>query len=252
VLESVRGANLNDTRNPLRTDLDRLTQLNAFSWLSASELRLLASSLAALTFKRHQLILQGMALGSQVHVLLSGVARITCQNSRPERVTIALLAPGPIPGFLAPPLSRFAFQCEAYKDSRVGSVSRKDLERITGHNAQLMLTKLNESDLRQSYCLMTRSASFLNLELHDRVALALLELCSEFGVDDSRGTLLREPFSHQDIADLVGASRPRVTEHLARLEHDRFVLRDGRRLIVRVKALSESIAAPASMTAFAA
>jgi DNA-binding GntR family transcriptional regulator len=53
---------------------------------------------------------------------------------------------------------------------------------------------------------------------------------------------LREPFSHQDIAELVGASRPRVTEHLAQLEHDRFVHRQGRQFIVRVGKLAEAIA----------
>ena len=243
---------MNDTRNLRETDLDRLTRLNAFSWLSAAELGLLSGALVPANFKKHQLILGEMELGYEVHVLLSGLARITCQNARPERVTVALLAPGPIPEFPAPLLSRFAFQCEAYKDSRVGRLSRKDLERITGHDAQSMFTKLDESNLRHCYRLTMRSASFLNLELHDRVALSLLELCSDFGIQESRGTLLREPFSHQDIADLCGGSRPRVTEHLARLEHDRFVVRDGRRLIVRVDALSQSIAAPASITARAA
>jgi hypothetical protein len=62
----------------------------------------------------------------------------------------------------------------------------------------------------------------------------LLELSSEFGIEESRGTLLRVAFSHKDIAELVGASRPRVTEHMAQLERDRFVVRDGRRLFVQV------------------
>ena len=79
-----------------------------------------------------------------------------------------------------------------------------------------------------------------------RVALALLELCSDFGVEDSRGTLLRAPFSHKDIAELVGASRPRVTEHLAKLERDRFILRQGRQLIVHAGKLSDSMAARAA------
>ena len=35
----------------------------------------------------------------------------------------------------------------------------------------------------------------------------------------------------RDIADLVGASRPRVTEHLAELERERFVIRQGRQLV---------------------
>ncbi|HEY2839812.1 MAG TPA: helix-turn-helix domain-containing protein [Pirellulales bacterium] len=46
--------------------------------------------------------------------------------------------------------------------------------------------------------------------------------------------LLGASFSHQDLADLVGASRPRVTEHLAQLESEHMVIRQGRHLIVRV------------------
>ncbi len=37
------------------------------------------------------------------------------------------------------------------------------------------------------------------------------------------------------------ASRPRVTEHMAQLERDRFVVRDGRRLFVQVAKLSDSM-----------
>jgi CRP-like cAMP-binding protein len=95
--------------------------------------------------------------------------------------------------------------------------------------------------LQQWYRLLLRSSSFLNLALHERIALTLLELSSEFGIEESRGTLLRVAFSHKDIAELVGASRPRVTEHMARLERDRFVVRDGRRLFVQVAKLSDSM-----------
>jgi CRP-like cAMP-binding protein len=45
------------------------------------------------------------------------------------------------------------------------------------------------------------------LGLHQRIAIVLFELCSDFGIEESRGTLLRVSFSHKDIANLVGASR---------------------------------------------
>ncbi|MHB8384553.1 MAG: helix-turn-helix domain-containing protein, partial [Candidatus Binataceae bacterium] len=67
-----------------------------------------------------------------------------------------------------------------------------------------------------------------------RIIITLLELASDFGIKESRGALLRASFSHQDIADLVGASRPRVTEHLAQLEREHRVIRQGRQLIVCV------------------
>jgi len=234
---------LNGTRNPPDSDLDKLTRLKALSWLSNPELRLLAGTLALANFKRPQIILSQAALASEAHILLKGIARITCQNAHSERVTIALLAPGPIPEFPSLPLSRFDFRCEAYNDCRVGSLSWSDFNGITVHSSESAFKKYHENDLQQWYRLLLRSSGFLNLGLHERIVITLLELSSDFGIEESRGTLLGASFSHQDIADLVGASRPRVTEHLAQLEHDRFVLRQGRQLIVQVGKLSESIAA---------
>jgi CRP-like cAMP-binding protein len=225
---------LNGTRHSPDTDLDKLSRLKAFSWLSASELRLLAEELSTTDFKRSQVILRKTVLASEAHILLKGIARVTCQNARSKRVTIALLAPGPIPEFPSGPLSRFDFQCEAYNDCRVGSLGWDDFDDITVHGSGSAVSKFHETDLQQCYRLLLRSSGFLNLGLHDRVALTLIELCSDFGVEDARGTLLRESFSHRDIAELVGASRPRVTEHLAQLEREHLVIRQGRQLIVCV------------------
>jgi CRP/FNR family transcriptional regulator, cyclic AMP receptor protein len=231
---------LNGTRNAPDTDLDKLSRLKAFSWLSAPELRVLAGALATADFKKRQVIFGEASLASDAHILLQGIARITCQNARSERVTVALLAPGPIPEFPSLPLSRFDFRCEAYNDCRVGSLSWNDFNVITVHSAESAFKKFHENDLQQWYRLLLRSSSFLNLDLHERVAITLLELSSDFGVRESRGTLLRASFSHQDIADLVGASRPRVTEHLAQLEREHLLIRQGRQLIVRVDKLANS------------
>ena len=78
------------------------------------------------------------------------------------------------------------------------------------------------------------------------VGIALLELCADFGIEESRGTLLRVAFSHKDIANLVGASRPRATEHLARLEREKFMIRQGRQMVVNVAKLFDSMNAQAS------
>jgi CRP-like cAMP-binding protein len=102
--------------------------------------------------------------------------------------------------------------------------------------------------LQQWYRLLLRSSSFLNLDLHERIAITLLELASDFGIEESRGALLRASFSHQDIADLVGASRPRVTEHLAQLEREHLVIRQGRRLIVRIGKIATATTTPPSST----
>jgi CRP/FNR family cyclic AMP-dependent transcriptional regulator len=234
---------LNETRNPPESDLHRLTRLKALSWLSASEIGKLAGALVFTNFKRPQTILREAALTSDAHILLQGIARVTCRNARGERVTMALLAPGPIPQFPLLSFSGFDFGCEAYNDSRVGSVSWDTFNDITRLSIGSTFKKFHRNDLQQSYGLLLRSSSFLNLGLRDRVTNTLLELASDFGIKESRGVLLRVSFSHQDIADLVGASRPRVTEHLAQLEREHLLVRQGRQMIVCVDEIGSAITA---------
>lgn len=229
---------MNGTTNSLQTDVENLIRLKGLAWLSSSELKDLAGTLAANNFKKSEVILGETALASEAHILLKGIARITCLNAGGERVTVSLLAPGPIPQFPALPLSRFDFRCVAYVDCRIGSLSWSDFNRITLHNAESPFKKFHENDLQQWYSLLLRSSGFLDLDLHERLAITLLELSSAFGIKESRGSLLRAPFSHQDLADLVCASRPRVTEHLAQLERENLVIRQGRQLIVRVDELA--------------
>lgn len=225
---------MNEPRNSPDSDFDRLSRLKTLSWLSTSELGMLAGVLALTDYKRSQIMFREAAFASDAHILLRGIARITCQNARGERVTIALLPPGPIPEFPSEPKGLLDFQCEAYNDCRVGSVGWNDFDGITMHSSESAFKKFHQNDLRQWYRLLLRSSSFLNLGLRERITMTLLELASDFGIKESRGSLLRASFSHQDIADLVGASRPRVTEHLAQLEREHLVIRQGRQLIVCV------------------
>lgn len=219
------------------TDLERLGRINALSWLSLPELTRMVELLSLANFKRHEVIVADDGLAAEAHILLTGAANITCLNARGERVTVALVAPGPIPEFPLLPVSRWSFQCEAYTDCRVGSVGWERLGAISFDSAQLAFRRFHQTNLRQWYRLFLRGSSFLSLDLHERIALTLLELCSDFGVEESRGTLLKIVLSHRHLANLVGASRPRVTEHLARLEGEGLVVRQGRQLVVRADRL---------------
>ena len=232
---------MNERDSHHNSDLDYLTRLKALSWLSPAELTMLVGALTLANYKRRAVILDESALASEAHILLTGIARITCMNAHNERVTVALIAPGLIPEFPQMPMSQSSFQCEAYNDCRVGTLSHAEFDGITRKSSESAFKHLHENDLKQWYRLLLRSSSFLNLGLHERIAIALLELCSDFGVEESRGTLLRVSFSHKDITNLVGASRPRVTEHLARLEREQFVIRQGRQMVVQVARLQKSI-----------
>lgn len=225
------------------TDFDFLNQLKHLSFLPPSTLHESAATLDSTNFRRGALILPEEKLASGVHILLRGVAKITCLNPAGQRVTIALLAPGPIPQFVSMPVDRWHFRCEAHSDCRVGSVSWDQFDEITREAPRAELRKFHEHNLTQWYRFFGGS-----LDLRERLLFTLLQLSSIFGVKDSRGTLLRVFLSHKDLAGLVGASRPRVTEHIAEFAHEQLLIRQGRQIILRMDKLERSIGVPAHAT----
>ena len=240
------GAIMNYLKTLQESDFDRLGRLKIFSWLNPAEVKVLGTSLAMLNYKRGEVIFRETALANEAHVLLAGIARVTCLNANNGRVTVALIAPGPIPELPSPPMSRFDFRCEAYNNCRVGSLDWNGFEGVTLNGRESAFRKFHQNDLNHWYRLLRRTSGLLNLDLHERVALTMLDLCDDFGIEDSRGTLLTASFSHKDIASIVGASRPRVTEHLGQMERDHLLFRQGRQFIVSAGKLSNSLAAQAA------
>jgi hypothetical protein len=80
--------------------------------------------------------------------------------------------------------------------------------------------------------MLIRYANFIGLGLRERLAGALLEVGNKFGVEDARGVLLTLKLTHEDLADLVGASRQRTTVQLKEFENEQALIRDGRRMII--------------------
>lgn len=234
---------MNYRKSSRETDFEKLARLKIFSWLNPSEMKALGNSLKMLNFQRNEVILRESTMETDAHVLVSGIARVTCLNGRNERVTAALIAPGAIPSFPLLPVKSFDFRCEAYSSCRVGTMDWNGFENLTANGRETALKKFHQNDLRHWYRLFLRSSGLLNLDLHNRVAMTMLDLCDDFGIEDARGILLKVTFSHKDIASIVGASRPRVTEHLGKMERDQYLVRQGRQFIVCVAKLSKSLSA---------
>ena len=232
---------MNYLKSLRETDFEKLGRLKIFSWLSSTEVKALGGSLKMKNFERNQVILRESTVVNEAHVLVSGIARVTCLNGRNERVTVALLAPGAIPGFPVLPVNRFDFRCESYSNCRVGTMDWNGFESVTANGRESAFKKFHQNDLKHWYRLFLRSSGLLHLDLHDRLAITMLDLCDDFGIEEARGTLLKANFSHKDIASIVGASRPRVTEHLSQMERDHLLVRQGRQFIVCAAKLTESL-----------
>jgi hypothetical protein len=83
----------------------------------------------------------------------------------------------------------------------------------------------HQNDLQQCYRLLLRGSSCWTSIFMHALPLRCLNGLRILKSKSRAARFLRGSFSHQDIADVVGASRPRVTEHLAQLEREHLIIR---------------------------
>ena len=219
-----------DRRNVV--EAQTLGRLRTLAWLSRDQLEGLAQSLEAMKIRRRQPIFYEGQASDRVYVLLSGVAKLSFLN-RAEKVLVGLVGPGEVFGVssLLPNATR-PFRCEAFSDCVVG-VGRPST--FVGLMLGVPLERFSrtlEVTVGRWWSMLQRYTNFVGLTVRERLAGALMELAAKFGANDARGVLLTLKLTHADLAELVGASRQRTTEQLIDFEHQRMIIRDGRRLII--------------------
>jgi CRP-like cAMP-binding protein len=222
-----------------RTNLSKLSnpelvaRTRSLSWLSPAQLKRLTEAMTVIEVPRRGVILREAGRpSSDVHILLLGTAQMSHRDGRAAR-TIAILSPGVI--FKPPPLPAevgYDFEWTALTHCRVARLPFDRFINITLGIGAAEFARVIESRNARLGGLLARYPGFLHYNLAQRVTLALLELARDFGVRDARGMLLRISPTHHQLADLVGASRSKVTEALGDLEQRDVIVRQGRRLIL--------------------
>jgi len=225
----------------------RLRGLKNISWLTSRQRNKLADALEVSRVEKRGIIFDEKHTPEAAYVLLSGIARITCSNRSGARTLVIMVAPGMIPSF-PPAVSpiRYNFRCEAVTACQIGTITLAAFIEIA-----LGVASENFKHMAASYSgrwdlVQLRCSNFMGCTLEERVALILLELSENFGVRDPQGVRLTVPATHKDLAELVGASRPRVTEYLTNFERKHLIVRDGRQLIVKRDRLESFLATDTS------
>jgi CRP/FNR family transcriptional regulator, cyclic AMP receptor protein len=217
---------------PQSSDPETLRRLRTLAWLSEEQIRRLATATVVRRVRRHQTIFFEGEDAKHVYLLLSGVAKLTFLNAA-ERILVSLVGPGEIFGvssLLA--TAKRPFRCEAFSDCLVGVTSPRAFVDATLGVRLENLSRVLDVTVGRWWVMLLRYANFLRLALRERLAGALLELGAKFGAEDTRGRLLTLKLTHADLAELVGASRQRITEQLNDFERGGVIIRDGRRLII--------------------
>jgi CRP-like cAMP-binding protein len=225
------------------TGTRRLRGLKNISWLAPRQLDKLSGALTVSTIEKRAIVIDEHHSRDTAYILLAGVARITCRNRKGQRTLVIMVAPGMIPGF-PPPVAgiSYNFRCEAVTVCRVGTIELETFVEISLGVASADFKRMAASYLGRWDLVQLRCANFMSCTLEERLALILLELSENFGISDPKGIRLTLPTRHRDLAELVGASRPRITEHLITFEHKHLISRNKRQLVVNRDRLESFLA----------
>ena len=224
------------------SDLQLLGRLKGLAWLSSEQMNELDASMTSRNVKHKDVIFEERGvLNLSTHLLLKGTAELSHMNgSRPQ--VVAILSPGVL--FRLPLMARgieHTFQWTALNDCRVSELSTETFIRIgmgiVSANFPVNFQRIVDMENPRRGYLMGRYPGFLGLDLRGRVAVALLELSLEFGVQNTRGVLIRITLTQRQLAGLVGASRAKVGLLLLELERQNIVVREGHQMAVVVRRL---------------
>lgn len=220
-----------------------------FEQLTAAQQQRLESRAVMRTFKRRQMIYFPTEPGQSVLVLARGRVKIKTVTPDGKETIFAFIEEGELFGELAlvdsEPRNEYA---EAVEDTTILAIPREEMLWLMEHCADvaLRITKLLGFRRRR---IENRLRNILFRSNRDRLLALLVELLHSHGRQVGKYWEMCLPLSHQDLANLIGATRETVTLTLGQLQREKLVVVHRRRIIIVDRGRLEVEASKAGVSA---
>jgi len=224
-----------------------LSALEEFAWpvKAAAEL---ARGAHIIPYDKGSTIFHAGEAADLVYVLLSGEATLE-YGAEDSSLLVSIARSGQMLGIFAPELGTVAktrpeqlFSARALSRCKVAIIPTSRVAHGLQRLSSADLVRVLDSSRDQWVRLCRRLLEYLTMSVRGRLVHALGEMADHFGVSDARGRLITLRLSHENLAALVGASRPMVSKHLKELEVNGIVSREGGRYRVLTGALGSALA----------
>ncbi|HUR75154.1 MAG TPA: Crp/Fnr family transcriptional regulator [Sporichthya sp.] len=222
---------------------DVIRRAPLFSALDDEASEALKRSMAEVNLGRGQVLFREGDAGDKLYVVAEGKVKLGRTSTDGRENLLAILGPGEMFGELSlfDPGPRTA-TATAVTDTQIFALGHSDLTTWVSGRPEVALSLLKQisSRLRRTNEVI---GDLVFSDVPGRVAKALLDLSSRFGVESEDGVHVGHDLTQEELAQLVGASRETVNKALAdfagrgwiRLEARAVVLLDLERLARRAR-----------------
>jgi CRP/FNR family transcriptional regulator, cyclic AMP receptor protein len=204
----------------------------------------LPRSAATTLLERHMLVrypkgAELFTMGSPADVVfavLTGLVKVHSSRPGSDPVLVEIAGPGDLVGY-----ADFAdadggrsqlFEATALTNTCVALFTRHQIAEVLKSLEPEALLRITEAINSMWSAVVYRYATFLGMSLRKRLEIVLGELAGRFGVPDSRGTLLLPELAQEELAEMIGSSRPMVSKLLTEMTDRGLLIREGRRHIL--------------------
>jgi CRP/FNR family transcriptional regulator, cyclic AMP receptor protein len=199
---------------------DLLANIPLFASVEPRVLQALQGRMQRRSFDRGESIFFKGDDGDTLYVIVSGEVKIVLAAPDGQESILIVLGEGDFFGemalFDAKPRSADAV---AIGPTTTLTLHRREFEQFVRENPEVAFPIFRSLTARLRRT-THRLEDVMFLDLATRVAKKLLQLAAKHGVEMPRGVRIDLPLSQQELAEMVGATRPRVNEQLRRLAQD--------------------------------
>ncbi len=213
------------------TELFRRVPL--FSGLEDDDLQSLISATTRRKFPKDGVVFFEHDLGDALFMIVSGRVKVTILSDDGREIILAVLSDGDFFGEMSlldnEPRSATAI---AMHDTEMVVLHQRDFLSIVEKRPRVAINLLAVLSSR----LRKANQQIGNLALHDvygRVARILLEMASETGKRGEDGRVAFRRPTHQEIANMIGATRETVSRMISDLHRQGFIEISGKDVIIQ-------------------
>src|SRR5262245_14045412 len=182
--------------------------------------------------RRRQVIYLPGDPGAAVYLVNGGRVKVSKVTRDGKELTLAYRGPGEIFGETClidggPPEE----MAEAMENALVTEIERSEFEKLLQTQASVgyKMAKILAQRRRE---VENKIENLVFKDVNSKLAELLLRLGNEYGVDDSRGTLVALKITHQEMANLIGSTRETVSLTLSQFKRKGLIHTDGRKVIL--------------------
>jgi len=210
--------------------IDALRQVELFEHLTEEQLQLLAKQSREISFRKHAILMTEGDVGESMYVMLTGLAKVYVSDEDGKELVLYELGPGEVIGDIAllddEPRSASVSTLEKSSALMIGKAAFLDCLRESPEMGINIIRSLTRRLRRAT--LGSRSLALDNV--YRRLADRLQELASM----EDEVPVVDKKYSHQELGNMIGASREMVGKIMAELVKGEYVaLRDGRITLLR-------------------